>query len=181
MTKASRHFMSVAISLLMIAATVWTAFAQSSATLTMTIDNSAFPELTLIATVLSPKGVPVPGLTETAFNAQEDDQPLKIESVTAFPDSKAPLLLVLAMDLSANIQGKSLTDAKAAAQAVIGQLGPNDKLAVLAFSKNISLQQPLTFDPAREINFTDDKAQSASLCRWPEERHHRDAALRPGL
>ena len=55
---------------------------------------------------------------------------------------------MLALDLSRSVAGQRLAHLKQAGRAVLEALGPGDRVALLTFSQDITLNQALTNDPA---------------------------------
>ena len=112
--------------------------------------------------LLGGDGVPLADLSADAFTVREDGraEELPIQALDAASDAQRPLSLVLALDLSGSMAGQALEDAKAAGRAVLAQLGPADRVALVAFADAIALDAT---DPGRESPFTADKAAVAAL------------------
>lgn len=118
-------------------------------------DVAAFPRVAVTVTVRDANGVPVPDLDAGAFEINEDRAPeaQPIVAVEPVVNRELPTGLVLVMDISGSMVGKPLTDAKAAAQSLITQLGAQDEVAFIAFADVVNLD---TLDTAREHPATAD-------------------------
>lgn len=139
------------------------ALAQSNLWVTMDqLTEQPFPQLEMVLTVLDINGVPVSGLKASAFQAQEDDKSLALDSVESFKNSDAPLALALVMDTSLSMANKPIEDSQKAAQSLINQLGAQDVMAIIGFSGQVNLDEPFTFS-GTETGFTSDKAKLRSV------------------
>ena len=126
------------------------------------IDDSRFPEIQLLATVVDPDGSNIQGLGRDNFDLFEDTKPVRIREVTTAVESGVGIALTLAIDTSGSMKAaRALEEAKAAALSVVRDLKPGDKVAVVAF-RNQVLPFP-EIDPVRELDFTDDRAALESF------------------
>jgi VWFA-related protein len=88
----------------------------------------------------------VKGLMQSAFHVFEDGVP---QQVAQFWAEKAPLDLVVAVDVSASM-GPAMPTLKAAVKQFIADVPPEDSLTVLAFNNNVfELANPSTTPEAR--------------------------------
>jgi VWFA-related protein len=124
-------------------------------------DSAAFPQVTLALTVRDANGVPVPDLPARAFEVTEDGAAtapvVALESVT---NRDRPVSLVLVVDISGSMDRQPLADARAAARALIDQLGAQDEAAVIAFAGRVTLDG---LNPAREHPPTTDRRVITAL------------------
>jgi hypothetical protein len=113
------------------------------------INTDAFPTLTLSLSVLDSAGQPVRGLTASDFTLTGDAAAqTRIVSVEEVTDDNLPLAVVLAIDVSSSMFPSPIERAKAAAQAFVDSLRPQDSVAILTFGTNVSVEQNFTTDRA---------------------------------
>jgi VWFA-related protein len=106
------------------------------------IDTSAYPKVTIFATVMKDQ-VPLKGLGAGDFRVREDE--VDQEPITVVP-KLTPLSAVLALDTSGSMK-KRLPEAQAAAKSFIDSLSPEDKVQVIAFARAV---KPLSMEGNRE-------------------------------
>lgn len=124
------------------------------------LDASNFPQMDVQVSVRNNNGVPVTGLAAADFELTEDGSSLKPSEVGSIKNDDVELAVALVVDVSGSMlaeAGKPLEDAKAAANAFLNTLTADDQAAVVAFSDQVDLQEPFSFDPTKEHNFTYDK------------------------
>ena len=102
----------------------------------------------VIVTVLNADGKPALGLTERDFLTEINGTAVPATGLARGVDSDLPAYVVLALDVSGGLPSGALDQAKAAANQFIDGLGPNDSVAILAFSDTAKLVQPFTQDRA---------------------------------
>jgi hypothetical protein len=112
------------------------------------VDTSGYPAIQSTVTVLDGTLRPVTGLTPEAFSADVGGQPVPITSVASGSDPGLGIAVVLTFDVSGSMAGQPLAAAKDAGKALIAQLGPEDQVAVVAFSNGVI--QPLGFTEDRQ-------------------------------
>ncbi|HEU4759310.1 MAG TPA: VWA domain-containing protein, partial [Dehalococcoidia bacterium] len=110
------------------------------------VDASAFPQVRATVTVLDGEGRPIAGLPPEAFRASAAAQVVPVSGVAGATDQGLPIAVVLAFDVSGSMAGEPLAQAKEAGKLLVDQLGPADQVAVVAFSDDVSVVQPLTGD-----------------------------------
>src|SRR6266540_4674838 len=108
------------------------------------IDTSAYPRLRASVTVVDGSGRPIVGLAPQAFAAEADGQSLPLMGVTTALDANVPAAVVLTFDTSGSMQGTAIEQAKAGGKALVNQLGPNDRVAVITFSNTVQMVQGFT-------------------------------------
>ena len=83
----------------------------------------------------------VGGLTAENFEVFDNGVKQKITSVAI---AQVPLEVYLVLDLSGSVQGEALAQLKRAANALVDGLVPADRVALLTFSKTVTVRQELT-------------------------------------
>ena len=111
-----------------------------------TVDASAYPAIKATVTVLDGTQRPVLNLPREAFQVSSQGQALPISDVASATDTGLGIGVVLTFDTSGSMQGAPLAAAKEAGKALLGQLGPGDQAAVLAFSDSVRGVQGFTQD-----------------------------------
>ena len=118
------------------------------------VADSAFPKVTIYATVLGEAGVPVGGLPTTAFELFEDTLPVADITVSTAQNAGLPLTVALVVDTSGSMEaaagdGQNAFQAlQAAVTELTKQLAPQDKVALFTFASEVTLAQPFTTDKA---------------------------------
>ena len=92
---------------------------------------------------VSHRGAPVPGLLASDFELRDKGVVQHLE--LAASDAQ-PLLAVLAFDVSGSLEGERLTALKAASQALLLSLRPEDEATLLTFADQIDWLAPPTTD-----------------------------------
>ena len=105
-----------------------------------------WPEAQAVVTVLGADGRPVAGLKEADFTARVNGEFLPVHAVSQGVDSTLAIDVVLALDVSGSMGDGALAQAKVAARDFLGGLGPDDNVAVVAFSDTVTVVQPFTQD-----------------------------------
>lgn len=106
-----------------------------------------FPEVVLYAYPTDQRGALVGGLSASAFRVTENGKPTEIMSVESEGGS---LDICLAIDCSPSMLEQNKLDyARAAAQAFMAQLAPEDQASLVTFADRSTLEQPLTRERTR--------------------------------
>jgi Ca-activated chloride channel homolog len=96
------------------------------------------------ATVTDASGAPVPRLTRDDFTIFEDGEP---QTVTAFTAGDFPLALAIAIDRSFSMAERGRLDAaRRAITAFVDELGPEDRVMLLAIGSEVEEVSPLSSD-----------------------------------
>lgn len=100
-------------------------------------------ELVSVDVLVRRGGRPVRGLTAANFELFDNGIPQRIQSIQT---DAVPLNVMLVLDVSESTRGRPLQDLKSAANAVVGSLRRDDRMALLTFSQQAHLRAPWTQD-----------------------------------
>lgn len=154
MRKRYRHALLLLLCLFLVAVP---AAAQGTVVLRIDeIDANAFPSVVVRVTVRNIYGGPIAGLGPADFDVSEDRtlRPQPIVAVEPVTNPEAQVAVVLAIDVSGSMSGAKLRDAQEAARRFLDSLGPQDRVALIAFAGSVDLASVL---PTREHGFDTDK------------------------
>ena len=103
-------------------------------------------ESVLIDAFVTNEGARVPGLTARDFILKDNGttQPFDL-----LPAESLPIRSVLVFDTSSSMQGAKIERLRAAAEALVDRLRPEDEAALVSFSDEITLKAPLSSDRSR--------------------------------
>lgn len=111
------------------------------------VNPTDLPAIVVTANVYDTLGQPVGGLTADNF---EVVGPLagvaQIVSVRQIEDANLPVAVVLVIDVSTSMEGRPFEQAKESARVFVNAIGPNDPVAIVAFSSRARLIQDYTSD-----------------------------------
>jgi len=108
-------------------------------------------------------GRPVTGLGPEDFEVRDDGV---LQSVNLVGAERLPLNVVLALDASASVSGEPLEHLRSASRALLERLEPDDQVALLTFSHEVTLWQALTRDTAlvgRALGRVEPRGQTAVI------------------
>lgn len=91
------------------------------------------------------RGAPVPGLTAADFELVDEGT---VRPVEVAEGANAAIHAILALDVSRSVQGSRLESLKAAAQAFLDDLGPDDRATLVTFSHRVRLETKVGATPA---------------------------------
>jgi VWFA-related protein len=168
----------VSVVLALTLASVLSAGAQGVSSLT--IDNfnfDNFPTAHVLVTVRNENGVPIVGLTPDKFEMVEDGQ-------ASFPPSEAlaqvnagaQTSVMLVIDVSGSMKGKPIEEAMRAANTLIDQLGPQDRVAIVAFADEVNVD-PARLEEGKELAFTTDKNAARNIVNFLDAKIGWDTPL----
>ena len=98
-------------------------------------------EVVRLDVLVAERGRPISGLTPADFTVLDNDVPQAIEFMSA---DELPLNVILNFDVSSSVAGRRLQDLRAAGQAVLDNLRPGDRAALVSFSQSVSVKSALT-------------------------------------
>ncbi|MBI5953347.1 MAG: VWA domain-containing protein [Chloroflexi bacterium] len=114
------------------------------------IDNGRFPVLEIYLSITDVQGFPIKNLDISNFSVSEDGRSVKNFEVTPVQNVKQPLAVVLAIDTSGSMGGRSLPtplqNAVEAAKIFVDSLSSQDQVAVISFSSSSYMVQDFTDD-----------------------------------
>jgi Ca-activated chloride channel family protein len=103
--------------------------------------------VTVIATVVNPKGNLIADLTQADFEILEDGVPQKI--VTFNSQAKLPLAMVMIFDVSLSVRHRLEFEKEAAARFFRAIIRPVDQVSILSVSTDVVVQEYFTADVNR--------------------------------
>lgn len=110
------------------------------------VDSQAFPQVTAYV-IPTEDGLPLAGLSSADFQILENGAQLAPTLVAVESDTTSSLNLVLVLDTSMAVN--DLVQVKAAAQALLDRLQPDDKLALIEVAGRVRVLQSLTDNKTR--------------------------------
>lgn len=122
--------------------------AQSTRVQVTSTTTTGWPLIEATVTVVDESGQPITGLPSEAFSATLAGADLELTNLLTTSDPGLGVSIVLSFDVSGSMAGPPLENARAAAHALIAQLGPSDQVAVLAFADGPVVIQQFTADKA---------------------------------
>lgn len=112
------------------------------------VDWSRFPAVTIYASVVDGRGVPIVGLGKDDLEVVEDGARVPGWEVSAITASQEPLAVALVVDTSGSMAGAPLAEAQKAAEGFVAGLGGKDIAALIAFATEVRVAQGFTADKA---------------------------------
>ena len=103
-------------------------------------------ESVLIDAFVTGDGGKMPGLTARDFILKDNGARAEFDLL---PAESLPIRAILVFDTSASMQGLKIERLRAAAEAFVDRLRPQDEAALVSFSDEITWRAPLTVDRAR--------------------------------
>lgn len=129
------------------------------------INDSEFPQVTAYVTVADVNGLPITNLPPEAFTAVEGNTPVSI-TVQSLADSSEPVVLAIALDLSGSMDTQALANLTAATNNLIDQLGPNDLVALIAFTDTVTILSEPTRDAAHLHEIVNNLRANGDTALW---------------
>jgi len=117
----------------------------------VSVDDTAFPEVTMVLTA-DQHNRPVADIRLEEIQVEESGSAATPVSIERALDANMPLALVVTLDVSGSMEGSTLASATASAMTLIDSLTSTDWGAVLAFSDQVRVEQPLTQDKVALAN-----------------------------
>jgi VWFA-related protein len=112
------------------------------------VGDDAYPNARAIVGIENTSGAGGTALTRDDFTVTIDGQATTVVSADLAASEDAPLDLLAIVDTSGSMEGAPLASAKAAAKALIAELGAQDRIALISFGDEVRLTQDFTSDRA---------------------------------
>ncbi len=128
-------------------------------------------------TVRNENGVPIPGLGTQNFEIVEDGMasfPPAQVSTQVNPD--AGISVVMVIDISGSMRDKPIKEAMRAANALLDQLSPTDRVAIIAFTDKVDID-PANIEEGKELAFTTDKNAVRNVVNFLDQKIGWDTPL----
>jgi len=136
-----------------------------------------FPQTRALVTVRNEDGVPIVGLGPGEFEIVEDGKTsFPPSAVTTQINPEAVISVVVVIDISGSMEGKPINEAMRAANALIDQLSPQDRAAIIAFADHVDLD-PQHLEEGKEVAFTTDKNGLRNVVNFLDEQIGWDTPL----
>lgn len=145
------------------------------------VDDSEFPAIRAIVTLVDASGRPIAGLTASDFVAEESGAEADVSSVETVLDQQLGVAVILVIDTSGSMEGAPLDQARNAARTFVENLAEPDEAAVISFAEGVSTQSRLSADRAQTLQALDSLAAVGNTALYSgvveAVRQAEDAAL----
>ena len=122
------------------------------------LEMSGFPASQVSVTVRDANGVPIPDLGTDKFEIVEDGRAsFPPQEITSHVNPDAVISIVMVIDISGSMEGRPIEEAIRAANALLDQLSPQDRAAIIAFADEVKDLDPNQLEEGKELGFTTDK------------------------
>jgi VWFA-related protein len=115
------------------------------------VDDTAFPAVRVIVTLVDADGRPITGLTPGDFAAEENGAAAEVTAVETVLDQQIGVGVILVIDTSGSMEGDPIAQAKTAARGFVQSLQEPDQAAVISFANAVTVLSPLTADRAETL------------------------------
>jgi VWFA-related protein len=137
-----------------------------------------FPDVNARVTVRNENGVPIVGLGRDKFEIVEDGRAsFPPTDITAQVNPEAVISVVMVIDVSGSMKGKPVQEAMRAANALIDQLSPQDRAAIIAFADEVKDLDPTKLEEGKELGFTTDKNAIRNIVNFLDSKIGWDTPL----
>jgi Ca-activated chloride channel family protein len=120
--------------------------------------SSRIEAVRIDALVTDSRGQPIPGLAADDFEVIDNGVPQRVDLVIA---QQVPLNVVLALDSSGSVAGEEAAQLRSAGHAIIDNLKPDDKAALVTFNSAVSVRASLTSNLVRVRSALNDEEGGA--------------------
>jgi uncharacterized protein YegL/Na+-transporting methylmalonyl-CoA/oxaloacetate decarboxylase gamma subunit len=180
-----RFVLSLALAGCLVVPAICPAHAQTSDIIVVIdeVDTSAFPTITVRASVRTRNGVPIQDLGAEHFEIIEDGAAVhRPESVNVESNDRAQVSLAIVIDTYRTLQGAPIEAAQQATNDLLEELlnEPNDpdRAAFVAVHRGVSTD-PRSLDPDYEVGFTNDRNLLLNVINFLHERIETSGAGTP--
>ncbi len=104
--------------------------------------------LTVVLSTTGSDGKAVPSLTPGNFQASIDGAPIKVTETSGNAGARAPVSIVLLVDVSGSMAGNPITQARLALTEFAKAIDPSDQVSLIAFDTAVKPLQDFTSDRA---------------------------------
>jgi len=122
------------------------------------IDDSDFPEVRAIVTLVDDTGRPIVGLKAADFTVEETGAAADTSSVETVLDQQLGVAVILVVDTSGSMDGPPIAQARNAAQAFVENLAEPDQAAVISFADSVVVDSALTSERSESLAAINDLA-----------------------
>jgi hypothetical protein len=153
--------------------------AQGVVSLSIDVDPvlGEFPRTAALVTVRNENGVPITGLGPDKFEIVEDGKSsFPPSEVTTQVNPDAIVSIVMVIDISGSMKGTPIKEAMRAANALLDQLSPRDRVALIAFADDVDID-PAHLEEGKEVGFTADKNAVRNVVNFLNEKIGWDTPL----
>lgn len=119
------------------------------------VDDSDFPTVRAIVTLVDSAGRPISGLGPEDFTATESDAEAGVSGVETVLDQQIGIGVILVIDTSGSMEGEPIAQARSAARSFAENLAPADQAAVVSFANSVQVVSALTPDRSRTLSALD--------------------------
>jgi VWFA-related protein len=112
------------------------------------VDDSNYPEVRAIVTLVDASGRPIIGLGSDDFTVEETGVAAEAVSVETVLDQALGVAVILVVDTSGSMAGAPIAQARTAAQSFIENLADVDEAAVVSFADDVVVDSALTSERA---------------------------------
>ena len=112
------------------------------------VDDSNFPEVRAIVTLVDGSGRPIVDLSNDDFSVEETGMEAEAVNVETVLDQELGVAVILVVDTSGSMVGSPIEQARTAAQSFVENLAEVDEAAVVSFADEVVVESALTSERA---------------------------------
>ncbi len=119
------------------------------------VDSRRFPANTVYLSALDPSGLPFAGLTAGSLKLRENGADVASIQLTGLQNTMDAVSVIVALDTSAKMSGKTMDDAKTAIHLLADLMQPGDHMALMTFGGSAQMVVPYTVSKAAFLSGAD--------------------------